>query len=389
MVAGRSGTAPITSFDTSRLPTRIAAAVKDFEPRAHFEPRAARRLDRCAQFAVIAAREAVADARLAMDEGARGRTAVVVGSGAGGINSIVEQVRVMDRRGPGRISPLLIPRMLADSAPAQISIELGITGPNVAVLSACATGNNAIGEAWAMIRHGVVDAALCGGTEAAILPLIVGGFSAMGVLSTRNDDPPHACRPFDAQRDGFVMGEGAVVLVLELLDRALERGAHIYAVLVGYGASADAFHMAAPREDGAGAILAMRRALDSANLQPTAVEYINAHGTATHLNDLRETQAIKALFGSHAYHLAVSSTKPVTGHMLGGAGALESLVCCKVLETGVIPPTINYVAPDPDCDLDYVPNQARQMCVRTAMNNSFGLGGHNASLIFKQLDAKG
>jgi 3-oxoacyl-[acyl-carrier-protein] synthase II len=389
VVAGRSGVAPITSFDTSELPTRIAAEVKDFEPRAHFEVRGTRRLDRCVQFAVIAEREAVADARLDMDEKARSRTAVIVGSGAGGVSTVVQQVRVMDQWGPGRISPLLIPRMLADSAPAQISIEFGITGPNMAMLSACATGNNAIGEAWAMICHGVVDAALCGGTEAAILPLIVGGFNVMGVLSTRHDVPPRACRPFDARRDGFVMGEGAVVLVLELLDKALERGAHIHAELVGYGASADAYHMASPREDGAGAILAMQWALDSASLQPTAVDYINAHGTGTLLNDLRETQAIKALFGSHAYHLAVSSTKAVTGHMLGGAGALEALICCKVLETGVVPPTINYTAPDPECDLDYVPNQARQASVRTAMNNSFGLGGHNAALILRRWDAKG
>jgi 3-oxoacyl-[acyl-carrier-protein] synthase II len=259
----------------------------------------------------------------------------------------------------------------------------------MAVLSACATGNNAIGEVWTMIRRGAVDAALCGGTEAGILPITVAGFNAMGALSVRNDDPPRACRPFDAQRDGFVLGEGAAVLVLESLDRAQERGAHIYAELVGYGTSADAYHMAAPREDGVGAVLAMQRALDSARLHPTAIDYINAHGTGTLLNDLRETQAIKALFGSHAHHLSVSSTKAVTGHLLGGAGALEALICCKVLETGMIPPTINYAVPDPDCDLDCVPNQAREACVRTAMNNSFGLGGHNAALIFRQWDSKG
>jgi 3-oxoacyl-[acyl-carrier-protein] synthase II len=388
VVAGRSGITPITSFDASELHTRIAAEVKDFEPRAHFDVRGVRRLDRFVQFAVVAAREAIVDAGLDMDEKTRGRTAVIVGSGVGGISSITQQVRVMDRRGPGRVSPFLIPRILADSAPAQIAIEFGITGPNMAVLSACATGNNAIGEAWAMIRRGVVDAALCGGTEAGILPITVAGFNAMRALSTRNDDPPGACRPFDAQRDGFVLGEGAAVLVLESLDRALDRGVHIHAELVGYGASADAYHMAAPREDGAGAVLAMHRALDSACLQPTAIKYINAHGTGTHLNDLRETEAIKTLFRSHAYHLSVSSTKAVTGHLLGGAGAREALVCCKVLETGLIPPTINYTAPDPHCDLDYVPNQARRVCVRTAMNNSFGLGGHNAALIFKQWDSK-
>ena len=389
VVAGRSGVALITSFDASELGTRIAAEVKDFDPRAHFDVRDARRLDRFVQFAVVAAREAVADAGLAMDEEARSRTAVIVGSAVGGINTIVEQVRVMDRRGPGRVNPFLIPRMLADSAPAQIAIEFGITGPNMAVLSACATGNNAIGEAGAMIRHGVVDAALCGGTEAAILPIAIAGFNVMiGALSTRNDDPARSCRPFDAQRDGFVMGEGAVVLVLELLDRALERGAHIHAELVGYGASADAHHIAAPREDGAGAIVAMQRALDSAGLLPTAIDYINAHGTGTLLNDACETRAVKALFGPQAYHLPISSTKAVTGHLLGAAGAVEALICCQALRTGIIPPTINYSVPDPECDLDYVPNRARRVPIRTAMNNSFGFGGHNAVLIFQQWDSK-
>ncbi len=389
VVAGRSGVASIASFDASDLNTRIAAEVKDFDPLAHLDVRDARRLDRFVQFAVIAAREAVADAGLIMDEETRSRTAVIVGSGTGGISTIVEQVLVMDRRGPGRISPLLVPRMLADSAPAQIAIEFGITGPNMAVLSACATGNNAIGEAWAMIRRGVADAALCGGSEAAILPVAIAGFSVMGALSTRNDAPARACKPFDAQRDGFVMGEGAAVLVLELLDRALERGAYIHAELVGYGASADAYHMAAPREDGAGAVVAMQRALDSAGLPPTAVDYINAHGTGTPLNDACETRAVKALFGPHAYQLAISSTKAVTGHLLGAAGAIEALICCQALEKGVTPPTINYSVPDPECDLDYVPNQARPAPIRTAMNNSFGFGGHNAVLIFQQWDSKG
>ena len=388
VVAGRSGVASITGFDVSELHTRIAAQVKGFDPRAHFDMRGARRLDRFVHFALVAAREAVAHAGLNIDEETRGQTAVIVGSGTGGISTIVEQVRVMDRRGPGRISPFLVPRMLPDSAPAQIAIEFGITGPNMAVLSACATGNNAIGEAWAMIRRGVVDAALCGGTEAGILPFTVAAFGAMGALSTHNDDPPRACRPFDAQRDGFVIGEGAVVRVLELLDRALERGAHIHAELVGYGTSADAYHMAAPREDGGGAMSAMERALDSASLQPTAIDYINAHGTGTVLNDACETRAVKAIFGHHACHLPISSTKPVTGHLMGAAGAVEALICCKALETGTIPPTINYSVPDPECDMDYVPNRARQAPIRTAMNNSFGLGGHNAVLIFRQWDSK-
>jgi 3-oxoacyl-[acyl-carrier-protein] synthase II len=388
VISGRSGVSAIAGFDASELNTRIAAEVKGFDARAYLDVRQSRRLDRFVQFAVVAGREAVADAGLVMDSETQSRTAVIVGSGTGGISTIVEQVKVMERQGPGRISPLLIPRMLADSAPAQLAIEFGITGPNMAVLSACATGSNAIGEAWAMIRHGVVDAALCGGAEAAILPIALAGFGIMGALSTHNDDPPRACRPFDACRDGFVMGEGAVVLVLERLDRALEREARIHAELVGYGASADAHHIAAPREDGRGAIEAMQGALDSAALRPAAIDYINAHGTGTLLNDVCETRAVKDVFGPRAYDLPISSTKATTGHLLGAAGALEALICCRVLETGVIPPTINYSVPDPQCDLDYVPNQARRIPIRTAMSNSFGFGGHNATLIFQQWDSK-
>ena len=290
----------------------------------------------------------------------------------------------MDQRGPGRVSPLLIPRMLADSAPAQIAIEFGITGPNMAVLSACASGNNAIGEAWTMIRRGVVDAALCGGTEAAILPIALAGFDAMGALSSRNDDPIHACRPFDAQRDGFVIGEGAAVLLLERVESAIKRGASIYAELVGYGASADASSVVAPREDGKGAIMAMQTALSSANLSPESIDYINAHGTGTLLNDVCETRAVKALFGQYAYRVPISSTKAVTGHLLGAAGALGTVICCKAIEEGVIPPTINYSDPDPDCDLDYVPNRFREASIRTVMNNAFGFGGHNAVLILRE-----
>jgi len=388
VVEGRSGVAPITSFDVSDLDTHFAAEVKGFDPRDHFDARDARRLERFIQFAVVAAREAIADAGLIMDEETGSRTAVIVGSGIGGISTLVEQVRVLDRRGPGRISPLLIPRLLPNSAPAQIAIEFGIKGPNMAILSACATGSHAIGEAWAMIRHGVVDAALCGGSEAVILPLTIAGFNAMGALSTRNEDPAHASRPFDAQRDGFVIGEGAGILVLEELERALARGAHIHAELVGYGASADAYHITAPPEDGGGAVAAMRRALDAAGLSPAEIDYINAHGTSTPLNDACETRAVKALFGHHAYELPISSTKGTMGHLLGAAGAVEALICCKALETGIIPPTINYSVPDPECDLDYVPNKARRVLIRTAMSNSFGFGGHNAVLIFQRWDSK-
>ena len=388
VMAGKSGVRTISGFDASDLDTRIAAEVKEFDPRDHFGARDARRLDRFVQFAVVAAREAAADADLVINDVTRSRTAVIVGSGTGGMATISEQVLILDRRGPKRVSPLLVPRILADSAPAQIAIDMGITGPNMAVLAACATGNNAIGEAWAMIRRGVVDTALCGGTEAAILPIAVASFCTMGVLSTRNDDPAGACRPFDAQRDGFVLGEGAAVLVLERLDRALGRGAHIRAELTGYGASADAHHMAAPREDGVGAIIAMQSALDSAGLSPTAIDYINAHGTGTLLNDVCETRAVKGLFGPHAHRLAISSTKAMTGHLMGAAGAVEALICCRALETGTIPPTINYSVPDPECDLDYVPNQARQVPIWTAMNNAFGLGGHNATLIFERWDSR-
>lgn len=390
VVEGRSGAATITSFDASDLDTQFAAEVKGFDPRDHFDARDARRLERFIQFAVIAAREAITDAELVINnnEETASRTAVIVGSGIGGVSTLIEQVRVLDRQGPGRISPLLIPRMLPNSAPAQIAIEFGIRGPNMAILSACATGSHAIGEAWAMIRHGVVDAALCGGSEAAILPLAIAGFNAMGALSTRNEDPTHASRPFDAQRDGFVIGEGAGILVLEELERALAREAHIHAELVGYGASADAYHITAPPEDGAGALAAMRRALDAAGLSPEEIDYINAHGTSTPLNDACETRAVKALFGDHAYGLPISSTKGTMGHLLGAAGAVEALICCKALEAGVIPPTINYSVPDPECDLDYVPNQARQVPIRTAMSNSFGFGGHNAVLIFRRWESK-
>jgi 3-oxoacyl-[acyl-carrier-protein] synthase II len=388
VLAGRSGVRTITSFEASELDTRIAAEVSGFDPRDHFDARHARRLDRFVQFAVVAAREAVHNAGVRLDEQSRNRTAVIVGSGIGGISSIVDEVRMMDQRGPSRISPFLVPRMLADSAPAQIAIEFGITGPNMAVLSACATGSNCIGEAWSMIRQGVVDAALCGGSEAAVLPIAVAGFGAMGALSTHNEDPARACRPFDATRDGFVIGEGAVVLVLERLDTALERGATVRAELVGYGASADAYHIAAPSEDGKGAVVAMQLALSSAGLPAQSVDYINAHGTGTTLNDRTETAAIKTLFGSHADDLSVSSTKSVTGHLLGAAGALESLICCRALETGWIPPTMNHTHPDSDCDLDYVPNQARYAPINIAMNNSFGFGGHNATLVFQKWESK-
>jgi 3-oxoacyl-[acyl-carrier-protein] synthase II len=338
------------------------------------------------QFAVVAVEEAIADAGLVINESNSEQTGVVIGTGIGGVSTLVSQVKVFEKRGPRRVSPFLIPMILPDSAAGQVAITFGIKGPNMAVTSACATGLNVIGEATEMIRRGFVHTALCGGSEAAILPLTVAAFNVMGVLSTRNDEPERACRPFDAQRDGFVMGEGAAILVLERLEEAQARGARIYGEVIGYGSSADAYHMAAPAVDGAGAAQAMRMALSDAGLRPHNVDHINAHGTGTSLNDISETAAIKSVFGDHAYKVAISSTKSMTGHLLGAAGAIEAIACLKALETSLIPPTINYEHPDPECDLDYVPNEARAANLRVAMSNSFGLGGHNACLIFLKFE---
>lgn len=386
LAEGHSGVRPITHFDASALDTRIAAEVKDFDPKEYFDHKEAKRLDRFIQFAVVAVEEAIADAGLVINESNSEQIGVVIGSGIGGIGTVVSQVKVFEERGPRRVSPFLIPMMLPDSAAGQVAITFGIKGPNMAVTTACATGLNAIGEATEMIRRGFVHTAICGGSEAAILPLSIAAFNVMGVLSTRNDEPERACRPFDAQRDGFVIGEGAAILVLERLEDAQARGARIYGEVIGYGSSADAYHMAAPAVDGTGAAQAMRMALSDAELTPRDVDYINAHGTGTSLNDVSETAAIKSALGAHAYKVAVSSTKSMTGHLMGAAGAVEAIACLKALETGLIPPTINYEHPDPECDLDYVPNDARPANLRTAMSNSFGLGGHNACLIFRKLE---
>ncbi len=379
VVDGKSGVGPITLFDASDLETRIAAEVKGFDPTALFGPKAARIMDRYTQFAVAAAREAVADAGLTF-AGNNERVAVIVGTGIGGMATLAQQLHVLDERGPRRVSPFFIPMVLADTAAGQIAIEYGIRGPNLAVISACASGANSIGEAAEMIRHGRVDKAICGAAEAGILRLAIAAFNVMGAVSRRNDEPERACRPFDAKRDGFVMGEGAGILVLEKLEDAQARGAHIYAEILGYGLSADAYHITAPLEDGAGAALAMAGALRDAGLSPADVEYINAHGTSTPLNDRAETIAIKSVFGEHAYRLAVSSTKSVTGHLLGASGAIEAIITAKALEEGILPPTINYETPDPECDLDYTPNRARHKAIRVALSNSFGFGGHNACL---------
>ena len=385
--AGLSGIGRISLFDASKLETQIAGEVKGFDPKAHFDVKEARRLERFVQFTVVAAREAIADANLKIDERNNENIAVVVGSGVGGAMAVPEQARILETRGARRVSPFFIPMILIDTAAAQVAIDFGIKGPNLAVVSACATGANAIGEAAEMIRRGDVDVVVCGGTEACLVPLAVAGFNTMGVLSTRNDEPSKASRPFDATRDGFVLGEGAGILVLERAEHARARSARVYGELVGYGTSADAHHLAAPDAEGEGIGRAMQWALKRAQLAPAQVDYINAHGTGTRLNDAIETNAIKRVFGETAYNIPVSSTKSMIGHTLGGAGAIESIICLKAIQEGILPPTINYATPDPACDLDYVPNTARTKNVNVAMSNSIGLGGHNASVIFRNYDS--
>ncbi len=386
IIAGHSGLGPITHFDTTGFKTTIAGEVKNYEVTRYFAAKEARRMDLFAQYALIAAREALQDAQIVFDDGLKRRTAVIIGSGIGGIGTVTEQTLVLNERGPSRVSPFLIPMILPETAASMVAIEFGLKGPNMAVTSACATGGNAIGEAYEMIRRGVADVALCGGAEAGVVPISVAGFSVMRALSERNDEPQKASRPFDKDRDGFVVGEGAGVLVIETLERARARGAHIYGELVGYGTTDDAFHITAPDEDGLGAVACMRMALESAGLAPDRVDYINAHGTSTPLNDVAETKAIKAALGNHAYRTLVSSTKSMTGHLLGAAGALEAALSLKAMETGIVPPTINLDNPDPQCDLDYVPHQARRTDLGVVMSNSFGFGGHNVCLIFKRVE---
>jgi 3-oxoacyl-[acyl-carrier-protein] synthase II len=386
VVAGRSGVGPITLFDASAMKTRIAAEVKGFDPEAWFGRKEARRMDRYAQFALAATQQALQDARLDPAHVDRERVGVILGTGIGGIGALVQGVETLMTRGPDRISPFMVPMMLADTAPGLIAIAYGFRGPNMAVVTACASGTNAIGEAMHLIRRGDADVVIAGGAEAAILPVAVAAFNVMGAISTRNEEPERASRPFDRTRDGFVMGEGAGILILERLEHARARGARIYAEAVGYGTSADAYHITAPLENGEGAALAMRRALADAGLSPRDIDYINAHGTSTPLNDKSETQAIKAVFGEAAYDVPISSTKSMIGHLLGAAGAVEAIVCIRAITDGVIPPTINYEHPDPECDLDYVPNVARRRPVRTAMSNSFGFGGHNACVIFRRYE---
>ncbi len=392
LLAGQSGAGPITGFDPSQYRTRIAAEVKDFDPTRYMDRREARRMDRFAQFATAAAQEALTDAGFGkpgapfdLEPYDPRRAGVIIGSGIGGLATLLEQIEVLKTRGPRRVSPFTIPGLMLNAASAHISIAIGARGPNLALATACATGSHALGEAADMIRRGRADLMIAGGSEAAIAALAMAGFDNLGALSTRNDAPERASRPFDALRDGFVMGEGAGVVVLERLDLARARGAPIYAELVGYGANGDAFHITAPSEDGTGAAECMQLALADAGLLPTEVDYINAHGTSTPLNDASETLSIKKVFGDHAYRVPISSTKSMTGHLMGAAGAIEAVFTVLALRDQTLPPTINQEVPDPTCDLDYVPNVARRARLDVAMSNSFGFGGHNAVLIFRRL----
>ncbi len=383
-VEGRSGIDWIRSFDASEFPVRVAAEVKDFDPTSVAPAKEARRLERNVLLALAAAKEAVEDA--ALDGFDPTRVGIVLGSAIGGFLGIMEQADVLRERGAGRVSPFFLPSVLVDSASGQVAIALGVRGPNYAVVSACATGSHAVGEAAELIKRGDADVVLAGGTEACMHPLILAGFCAMRGLAAEDEYPPRASRPFDATRAGFVMGEGACVLLLEEFDAARERGAPIYAEVLGYGASNDAHHMAQPDPESLGVGEMMRAALQRANVDPERVGYINAHGTSTPLGDAAETKAIKEVFGDHAYELAVSSTKSMTGHCFGAAGAIEAMMCVLALKEGVIPPTINYVHPDPECDLDYVPNEARRAQVDVALSNAMGLGGHNGCVLFGRVE---
>jgi 3-oxoacyl-[acyl-carrier-protein] synthase II len=382
--AGHSGIASITRFNTSELGVRFAGEVKNFDADSLFGKKEARRLDRYTHFAMEASRQAIEDSKLLENGTNRERVGVMIGSCVGGMESMLEQQEVLQSRGPSKVSPFAITKLLPDTAPARIAIDYNLTGLNLSIISACATGTNALGEAFEAIRRGAADAIIAGGAEAAVNPLIISGFTVMGALALNNDDPARACRPFDLNRDGFVMSEGAVVLVLEELEHAKKRNARILAEFIGYGTSIDAYHMAAPREDAAGAISCMRMALEQANLKAEEVDYINAHGTGTKLNDKIETIAIKEVLGEHAYDTIITSSKSMTGHLFGAAGAIEAMVCVKTLTDGIISPTINYETPDPECDLDYTPNEARRADVSVALSNSFGLGGRNATIIFKK-----
>jgi 3-oxoacyl-[acyl-carrier-protein] synthase II len=382
LLEGRSGVSLITKFDTSAYPCKIAGEIRDFAPENWIEKKEIKKSDTFIHYAIAASQFAVDDAGLEVTPEIGDRVGVIIGSGIGGLPLIEETHKKLLEKGPGRISPFFIPGLIVNLASGHVSIRFGARGPNSAPATACATGAHAIGDAFKIIQRDDADVMIAGGTEAVVTPLAIGGFSAMRALSTRNDEPQRASRPWDLDRDGFVMGEGAGIVILEERDRALARGARVYCELTGYGMSSDAYHITAPAEDGSGMIRVMQKAMADAGIEPAEVDYINAHGTSTQIGDRAETRAIKSVFGSHAFELAVSSTKSMTGHLLGAAGGLEAAIIARAMLEGVMPPTINYETADPDCDLDYVPNHARQKKLRHTLSNSFGFGGTNATLVF-------
>ena len=384
LTSGKSGIDYITLFDTEHLDTKFGGEVKGFCATDFISRKEARHMDRFAQLAVAASQQAMEQSRLQINSDNQNDIGIILGSGIGGLTTLFEQMQVLIGRGPSRVSPFLVPMMITDMAASQVSISLGLKGPNLCTTSACSSGSDAIGGAYEMIRHGDTQAMLAGGSESIMTPIGFAAFNALKALSTRNNEPKLASRPFDATRDGFVISEGSAVLVLESLAHAQERGADILAEIIAYGASADAFHVTQPTSNGEGAARAVQIALNKAKIKPTEVDYINAHGTSTALNDKMETMAIKTVFGENAHNIMVSSTKSMIGHMIGAAGAVEAAICIMAILNGIIPPTINLINPDPECDLDYVPNVARRAKITTALSNSFGFGGHNSSLIFRQ-----
>lgn len=384
LLAGKSGISKVHRFDASRISTQIAGQVEGFEPTDYIEKKESRRMDRNAQFAVATSKMAFEDAQMDLSKENLDRVGVIFGSGIGGLETLENQARVLVEKGPSRISPFFVPMMIPNMASGQIGLTFGLKGPNITTVTACASSNNAIGDAFKLIQRGDADVVVTGGTEAPVIELAMGGFCAMKAMSTHNDEPEKASRPFDSKRDGFVLGEGAGVLILETLEHAKARGARIYAEISGYGSTCDAYHITAPDPVGAGATKAMKLALQDADIKPAAVDYINAHGTSTPLGDKGETLAIKEVFGSEAKNIAVSSTKSMTGHLLGAAGGVEAVATILAMYNDIVPPTINLTDPDADCDLDYVPNKARKMPVNVAISNSFGFGGHNAVILFKK-----
>ena len=384
IITGKSGIDYITLFDSELMETKFAGEVKGFEPTNYMDRKDARRMDRFSQLAIAASLEAVQQSKLQINSSNQDTIGIIIGSGIGGLTTLFEQIKVLLERGPDRVSPFLVPMMISDMAASQVSIALGAKGPNLCTTSACSSGSDATGAAYELIKNGDVQVVLAGGSESIINPIGITAFNALKAISTRNEAPQLASRPFDAERDGFVISEGAAILVLENLAHAQKRGTNILAEIIGYGISADAYHMTQPDENGAGAVRAIQMALHDAGITPTEINYVNAHGTSTQLNDKVETMAIKAVFGDYAYHVPISSTKSMTGHLIGGAGAVEAAICIMAIRQGIIPPTINLTHPDPTCDLDYVPNVARRAKITTTLSNSFGFGGHNSVLVFQQ-----